>query len=103
MGFMGTMHEAGTPLLMSVRLRIQLGRITEIESMYFRQGGGGPANIAALDAARIQARRHVVQIDSAGPASVAPGDDFDRRRVFQRPGEERRQGRERHRNISFHK
>jgi hypothetical protein len=48
--FMGTMHEADKPLLMSLRLRIQLGRISEIESIYFRQGGGGPANIAALDA-----------------------------------------------------
>jgi hypothetical protein len=48
--FMGTMHEAGKPLLMSVRVGIQLGRITEIEAIYFRQGGGGPANIAALDA-----------------------------------------------------
>jgi hypothetical protein len=48
--FMGTMHEAGKPLLMSLRLRIQLGRITEGEAIYFRQGGGGPANIAALDA-----------------------------------------------------
>lgn len=47
--FMGTMHEAGQPLLMSLRLRIELGRITEIESVYFRQGGGGPANIPALD------------------------------------------------------
>ncbi|HTC91708.1 MAG TPA: hypothetical protein VK686_25555 [Bryobacteraceae bacterium] len=47
--FMGTMHEAGTPLLMSVRLRIELGRISEIEAIYFRQGGGGPANIGALD------------------------------------------------------
>lgn len=48
--FMGTMREAGAVMLMSLRLRIQLGRITEVESMYFRQGGGGPANIAALDA-----------------------------------------------------
>ncbi len=47
--FMGTMHEADKPLLMSLRLRVQLGRITEVESMYFRQGGGGPANIAELD------------------------------------------------------
>jgi hypothetical protein len=47
--FMGTMHEAGAPLLMSLRLRIQLGRITEIESIHYRQGGGGPANIADLD------------------------------------------------------
>jgi hypothetical protein len=48
--FMGTMHEAGSPLLMSLRLRIQLGRITEIESIYFRQGGGGPSGIPTLDA-----------------------------------------------------
>ena len=47
--FMGTMHEAGAPLLMSLRLRVQLGRISEIESIYFRQGGGGPANIATFD------------------------------------------------------
>ena len=47
--FMGTMREAGTPLLMSLRLRVELGRITEIESVYFRQGGGGPANIADMD------------------------------------------------------
>jgi hypothetical protein len=47
--FMGTMHEAGAPLLMSLRLRIELGRITEIESIYYRQGGGGPANISELD------------------------------------------------------
>lgn len=46
---MGTMHEAGQPLLMSVRLRIELGRITEIESVYFRTGGAGPNNIPALD------------------------------------------------------
>ena len=47
--FMGTMQEAGTPLLFSVRLRIELGRITEIESVYFRAGGGGPNNIAGMD------------------------------------------------------
>lgn len=47
---MGTMREAGAPMLMSLRLRIQLGRITEIESVYFRPGGGGPNNIASLDA-----------------------------------------------------
>jgi hypothetical protein len=35
--FMGTMHEAGKPLLMSLRIRIQLGRITEVEAIYFRQ------------------------------------------------------------------
>jgi len=48
---MGTMQEAGSPLLFSLRLRIELGRITEIESVYFRTGGGGPNNIAGMDQA----------------------------------------------------
>jgi hypothetical protein len=48
---MATMIEAGTPLLASIRLRIELGRITEIESVFFRPGGGGPNNIAAMDKA----------------------------------------------------
>jgi hypothetical protein len=48
--FMGTMREADTVVLMSLRLRIELGRITEIESVYYRQGGGGPSGIATLDA-----------------------------------------------------
>jgi hypothetical protein len=47
--FMGTMREAGTPILMSLRLRIELGRITEIESVFFKPGGGGPNNIEAMD------------------------------------------------------
>ena len=47
---MGTMLEAGAPLLMSLRLRVELGRLTEIETVYFRPGGGGPNNIAAMDA-----------------------------------------------------
>ncbi len=49
-GWMGTMKERGALLLMTVRLRVQLGRITEIETTYFRAGGGGPNNIAAMDA-----------------------------------------------------
>lgn len=48
--FMGTMREGGTPILMSLRLRIQLGRITEVESMYFAPGGPGPNNVPAMDA-----------------------------------------------------
>jgi hypothetical protein len=47
--FMGTMREAGAVLLMSLRLRVELGRISEIESIYYRQGGGGPSGIATLD------------------------------------------------------
>jgi hypothetical protein len=37
-------------VIMAMRLRVQLGRITEIETTYYRQGGGGPSGIAALDA-----------------------------------------------------
>jgi hypothetical protein len=48
--YMGTMREAGAPLLLSLRLRIELGRITEIESIYFKPGGAGPNNIAGMDA-----------------------------------------------------
>src|SRR5262245_30935698 len=46
---MGTMREANTSILMSARLRIELGRITEIEAVYFKPGGGGPNNIEAMD------------------------------------------------------
>lgn len=48
-GWMGTMHEGETLLLMALRLRVQLGRITEIETSYFRPGGGGPNDIAAME------------------------------------------------------
>ena len=47
--FMGTMHEAGAPMLMSLRLRVELGRITEVESAYFAPGGPGPNNVPAMD------------------------------------------------------
>src|SRR5688572_18421599 len=39
-GWMGTMREKAGLLLMTVRLRVQLGRITEIETSFFRAGGG---------------------------------------------------------------
>jgi len=47
--YMGTMMEAGAPMLLSLRLRIELGRITEIESVLYKPGGGGPAGIADMD------------------------------------------------------
>jgi len=46
---MGTMWEADTLNLVSLRLRIELGRITEAEAVFFRPGGGGPNNIQAVD------------------------------------------------------
>src|SRR5437762_814651 len=47
--YMGTMMEAGAPFLLSLRLRIELGRITEDEAVLFKPGGGGPNNIDAVD------------------------------------------------------
>src|SRR5436305_957925 len=46
---MGTMWEADTLNLVSVRLRIELGRITEAEGVFFKPGGGGPNNIQSVD------------------------------------------------------
>jgi hypothetical protein len=46
---MGTMWEADARLLMSLRLRVELGRITEAEAVLFKPGGGGPNNIDAVD------------------------------------------------------
>src|SRR5215472_12191866 len=46
---MGTMWEADTLNLVSLRLRIQLGRITEAEAVFFKPGGGGPNNIQSVD------------------------------------------------------
>jgi hypothetical protein len=48
-GWMGTMREDDTLLLMAIRLRVQLGQITEIETSYFRPGGGGPNDIQAME------------------------------------------------------
>lgn len=48
--WMGTMTEGSAVVLMALRLRVQLGKITEIETAYFRPGGGGPNDVAALDA-----------------------------------------------------
>jgi len=46
---MGTMWEADTLDLVSLRLRVELGRITEAEAVFFKPGGGGPNNIQSVD------------------------------------------------------
>src|SRR5580704_189266 len=48
-GCMLTMHEGDHLVIMGMRLRVQLGRITEIETSYYRQGGGGPSNFEGYD------------------------------------------------------
>jgi hypothetical protein len=51
-GCIVTMHEGDHMLIMGMRLRVQLGRITEVETSYYRQGGGGPSNITGMDTAQ---------------------------------------------------
>jgi hypothetical protein len=53
-GCMVTMHEGDHIVIMGMRLRVELGRITEIETSYYRQGGGGPSNAAGLDTSQAE-------------------------------------------------
>jgi hypothetical protein len=48
-GCMVTMHEGDHLVIMGLRLHVQLGRITEVETTYYRQGGGGPSNFEGYD------------------------------------------------------
>jgi hypothetical protein len=50
--FMGTIRERDSLVLMSLRIRIGLGRITEVETVTYRQRGDGPTGIAIVDARR---------------------------------------------------
>ncbi len=85
---MGTMQEAGAALLLSLRLRIELGRITEIESVLLPRRRWRPQQHRRRGCR--QGRRHLVQDDTACAAPAAPADDRDCRRVLLRPPEERR-------------
>ena len=71
--FMGTMREADSLLLFSQRLRIQLGRITEIDSVF--PPGRGRTEQHRRHGQDGQGGRHLVPVDPAGAASVAAGDD----------------------------
>ena len=75
--YMGTMREAGAPLLMSLRLRLELGRITEIETVFFKPGGGGPDDLADMDKPYVP-EDMLVQVHSSRAAHVASGIDRHR-------------------------
>jgi hypothetical protein len=85
--FMGTMREAGALLLMSLRLRIELGRITEIESVYFRPAGRRRTE-QHRRYGQVQTGGYLVQIDSfSAMVSFPPGVDICRRRLLHRAAE----------------
>jgi len=98
---MGTMIEADQPLLMSLRLRIELGRITEVESLYYKAGGGGPNNYRR-DGQAPCARGHVVQVDSSFRTDVASRTHCCCGRLLYRFAEERRQEHQRHGHVPIH-
>jgi len=49
-GYMGTMVEGKNKLLYALRIRIQLGRITEVETSIYRPGGAPFDGVAEMDA-----------------------------------------------------
>jgi len=48
-GYMGTMIEGSNKLLYALRLRVELGRITEVESAIYRPGGAPFDGVADMD------------------------------------------------------
>ena len=82
-GCMVTMHEGDHLLIMGMRLRVQLGRITEIETTYYRQGGGGPNNMAGLDTSTTEP----LWFDTIPPAQRVSraATDHDREHVLRGP------------------
>lgn len=49
-GFMGTMVEGKNTLLYALRIRVQLGRITQVETAIYRPGGAPFDGVAEMDA-----------------------------------------------------
>jgi hypothetical protein len=48
-GFMGTMVEGANKLLYALRIRVELGRITEVETAIYRPGGAPFDGVAEMD------------------------------------------------------
>jgi hypothetical protein len=71
--WMGTMKEGNALVLMALRLRVQLGKITEIETSYFRPGGGGPNDVAAMDA---QKSPEPLWLEAVPPAQRSSRDEL---------------------------
>ena len=82
-GCMVTMHEGDHLVIMGMRLRVQLGRITEIETTYYRQGGGGPSNFEGYD--KFTPEPIWFDNDSRGQACFPRPAHQHRQHVFRRP------------------
>ena len=69
-GFYGTMKEGsnGALLLMALRLRVELGKITEIETSYYRKGAGPAWNDPGVDLLDTQGRPKAEWTRSVPPA-----------------------------------
>jgi hypothetical protein len=89
-GWMGTMREKAGLLLMTVRLRVQLGRITEIETSYFRAGGG--AEQYRCYGQSKAAGGTLAATDSPGATGVAAAARSNRQRLLRGGAKGRRRG-----------
>ena len=63
-----TMVESGNPVLMGVRLKVQIGRITQIETAFYRRGGGPAWNDAGIDNLNARGRPFDVWLKEIPPA-----------------------------------
>jgi hypothetical protein len=67
---LGTLHEGPDKhlMLMSLRLRVQFGKITEIETAFYRKGSGPAWNDAGLDALEADGKPPAAWLQTAPPA-----------------------------------
>jgi len=75
-GFLGTMREFGAPVLMGLRLRVREGRISEIETVFYRRGSGPAWNDAGME--RLDA---TAAVDPVWLAPIPPAERLSRRQL----------------------
>jgi hypothetical protein len=63
-GFIGTMREYGNLVLLGLRLRVAKGRISEIETVFYRKGSGPAWNDAGMERLDADARVDPVWLES---------------------------------------
>jgi len=67
-GFIGTMREYGSLVLMGLRLRGERGSISEIETVFYRKGSGPGWNDAGMDRLDTDGRLDPVWLETIPPA-----------------------------------
>ena len=68
--FEGVMQEGRSPLLVSIRLRVQLGKITEVETVFYRKGAAPGWNDLGMDQMEKDPAVPAVYAEPAGPGRL---------------------------------